>query len=215
MERQETSFASLQSSDVEIEVEAFQGVKGNLPKKPYSRHFIGYNRDTMRVTFICHIRIILETLPFLESLPPNASNTPPIFFLQVQGTTKVADPWMEKASAAAKSLTKFHRFREVRLNRLDSIDLHLHLPSYPSSSIMLHDFHPSFQFLAVYIYILYMHTNDHYCSVFGVRAPSQASVPRHHSKHSWSDAIDWEDLRPGEIAASGEPKNQRKTNIYI
>ena len=154
MERQETSFASLQSSDVEIEVEAFQAVKGNLPKKTYSRHFIGYNRDTMRITFICHIRIILETLPFLESLPPNASNTPPNL-LQVQGTTKVADPWMEKASAAAKSLTKFHRFREVRLNRLDSIDLHLHLPSYPSSSIMLHDFHPSFQFLTIYTYYTY------------------------------------------------------------
>jgi len=80
VERQETSFAWLQSSDVEIEIEAFQGVKGNLPKTPYSRHFIGYNRDTMRITFICHIRIILETLPFLESLPPNASNTPPFFY---------------------------------------------------------------------------------------------------------------------------------------
>ena len=62
------------------------------------------------------------------------------------------------------------------INGLDSIDLHLHLPSYLSRSMILHYFSPVFQSLTIYICNIY--TNDHPVPSLCSTSPLKALMER-------------------------------------
>ena len=136
-----------------------------------------------------------KLFPFWSYCHP-MPRTPPELFASA-GDNKSGWPMDGESFCCCQKPDKISQIRRAPssrithfINGLDSIDLHLHLPSYLSRSMILHYFSPVFQSLTIYIYVIYTL----------MIIPSQASVPRHHSKHSWSDAIDWEDLLPGEVA---------------
>lgn len=156
--RQETSFAWLQSSDVEIEIEAFQGVKGNLPKKPYSRHFFGlqprHHEDHIHLPHSDHLR----NSSLFASLPPNASKPPPEFFTS-PGDNKSGWPMDGESFCCCQKPDKISQ-----IQRGPSQYIRFYRFAFASSFIPFQFnnvtwFQPLISVFWLFVYILYIYTH--------------------------------------------------------